>query len=131
MVDFALYETGDGSSISIKSQDIELDSSIFTRIYVSLFSTVTDYWANNLFEIDFNSETQKALKENSLDPKGIENIKRAVESDLSNLSFANFDVTVTIENNDKIIIKIVATDNGNLQVIWDITKQTVIEYKVI
>ena len=125
------YETGYGGSIVIKENDIQLDNGIFTQIYLALFSSVSEFWGNNLFNININSATEKALTQNSLDITGKENIKRAVESDLSNLKFADFTVILTEINNDKLEIKIEAKDNKTLQIIWDITKSQVIEYKTI
>ena len=126
-----LYETGDGASILVESEDIQLDSGIFTDIYLAMFSTVSEYWGNNVFDININSETEKSLTSNSLDPKGIENIKRAVESDLSNLDYADFTVLLTEIDNNILQIKIDAKNNGILQVVWDFTENQIIEFRTI
>ncbi len=126
-----LYETGDGASIVVENDDIQNDSGIFTDIYLALFSTVSEYWANNVFDININSETEKALTSNSLDPKGIENIKRAVESDLLNLGYADFIVLLTEIDNSRLEIKIDAQNNGIFQVVWDFTENQIIEFKTI
>ena len=126
-----LYETGDGASILVENNDIQNDSGIFTDIYLAMFSTVSPYWGNNVFDIDINSETQKALTSNSLDPKGIENIKRAIESDLLNLDYADFTVVLTEIDNSRLEIEIDAQNNSILQVVWDFTENQIIEFKII
>lgn len=126
-----IYETGDGGSILVQQNDIQIDRGVFTAIYLALFSSVTPFWGNDIFEINIDSLTHKALTENSLDPKGKENIKRAVESDLSNLNFADFTVTLTEINNDKLKIDIDAKNNGKFQFVWDFTESQIIEYRMI
>jgi len=131
MINKTKYETGSGGTILIKENDIQNDFGIFTPVYEALFSTVSEYWANSVFNIKINSETENALTKNSLDLKGIENIKRAIEQDLSNLSFAEFTVTVVLVNSDKLKITIEALNNSTLQIIWDFTKGQIIEFKTI
>lgn len=131
MINKELYETGSGGSIVISANDIQLDNGIFTKIYLALFSSISEFWANNLFDININSQTEKALTSNSLNVTGKENIKRAIESDLSNLSFADFTVSLTQINNDKLEIKIEAKNNKTLQIVWDFTENQIIEQKII
>lgn len=122
-------ETGSGGSLVVYENDYYLDRGMFTDIYLKLFSTVTAFWANNVFDIDINSETEKALRENSLDAKGKENIKRAVKSDLSKIGYATFDVQLTSEY-DKLNIKITAENNGVMQIVWDFTQSQDIEITI-
>ncbi len=124
-------DAGSGGSIVVLENDIQLDNGIFSKIYLALFSSVTPFWANNVFEINIDSQTEKSLTENSLDSTGKENIKRAVESDLSNLDFADFTVILTEINNDRLKIEIKAKNNGTLQIVWDFTESQIIEYKII
>jgi len=131
MINKEFYETGSGGSIVVSENDIQLDNGIFTKIYLSLFSTVSEFWANNVFGININSLTEKALISNSLDSTGKENIKRAIESDLSNLTFADFEVILKSINNDKLEININAKNNKTLQIIWDVTSSQIIEQKTI
>lgn len=121
MINKQMYETRSGCSYVIFENDIQMDQGLFTDIYLKLFSTVTSFWGNDIFNLDINSETEKALRENSLDKKGKENIKRAVESDLSKINYANFTVEL-IEENDKLQINITAENNGVLQIAWDFTE---------
>lgn len=131
MLNKSIFETGSGGSIIIKENDIQNDKGIFTPIYLKLFSSISPYWGNDIFEIEINSETQKALTENSINAEGLENIKRAVESDLSKLDFADFTVSLTPVNNDRIEIKIEANDNGQFIAIWNSTNNQIIESKII
>lgn len=131
MINKETYDNGTGGSIVVKENDIQLDNGIFTAVYLALFSSQTEFWGNGVFNIDINSLTEKALTSNSLDPKGKENIKRAIESDLSKLTFASFTVTLTEINDTGLEINIDAENNGTLQIVWDFTESQVIEYKII
>lgn len=126
-----MYETGSGGSIVISENDIQNDSGIFTPVYLVMFSSISPYWGNNVFNISIDSQTEKALTSNSLDSKGKENIKRAIESDLSNLTFADFDVSLVEIDDNRMKINIVANNNQTLQMVWDFTKSQVIEFRII
>ncbi len=121
MINKQLYETLDGGSLVIFENDIQVDRGIFTDIYLHLFSSVSPFWANNIFNLNIDSQTEKALYENSLDNTGKENIKRAIKSDLSKITYATFDIELT-SLNDKLEIKITAKNNGTLHMVWDFTK---------
>jgi hypothetical protein len=121
MLNKQMYETRSGGSYVIFENDIQIDRGLFTDVYLKLFSTVTPFWGNDIFNLNINSETEKALRENSLDVKGKENIKRAIESDLSKINYADFTVEL-VENNDKLQINITAGNNGVLQIAWDFTE---------
>jgi len=120
MLNKLMYETGSGGSFAIYDNDIVMDRGMFTDIYLKLFSSVSSFWANNLFDIDINSQTQQALRDNSLNSRGLENIKRAIESDLAKIGYATFTVNLTVVN-DKLEIKINADNNQTLQIVWDAT----------
>lgn len=120
MLNKLMYETGSGGSFVIYDNDIVMDRGMFTDIYLKLFSSVSSFWANDLFDIDINSQTQQALIDNSLNSRGLENIKRAIESDLAKIGYATFTVNLTVVN-DKLEIKINADNNQTLQIVWDAT----------
>lgn len=117
-----MRETGSGGTYVIYNNDFMLDRGMFTDIYLKLFSTVTPYWGNSVFNINLNSQTTIALLNNSLDAKGLENIKRAIQSDLSKISYASFNVRL-IPVNDKLEINIDTINNYTLQIVWDFTEQ--------
>lgn len=117
-----MYETRQGGTILVEEKDLKIDRGMFTDIYLKLFATKTPYWGNDIFDLNFNSETETALRSNSLDSAGKENIKRAVETDLSLISYADFSVTLQ-ELNDKLKIEITADNNGTMQLVWDYTLQ--------
>jgi len=120
MVNKLMRETGEGGSYVIYSNNIMIDEGMFTDIYLKLFSTKTPFWGNDIFDLNFDSKTEFALRNNSLDSKGKENIKRAVQEDLSRIGYADF--TVTLMNiNDKLEIRIDAINNQTLQLVWDFT----------
>lgn len=131
MLNRELHETGDGGSIVVRSKNLQIDKGMFTDIYIALFSTVTPYWGNSYFDIDFNSKTEKALNENSTDDQGLNNITRAVESDLESLTYAVFSVNVVLVGNDRIRIEITVNNNQTMQMVWDFTENQITETKVI
>lgn len=120
MLNKLMYETGSGGSFAIYDNDIVMDRGMFTDIYLKLFSSVSSFWANDLFDIDINSQTQQALIDNSLNSRGLENIKRAIESDLAKIGYATFTVNLT-NVNDKLEININADNNQTLQIVWNAT----------
>jgi len=131
MLNRELKETGDGGSIVIERKNINIDKGLFTDVYIALFSTVTPYWANNYFNIDINSQTEKVLNESSTDEQGLESIALAVQSDLSSLTYADFVVNVSLVGNDRININITANNNQTMQVVWDFTEKQIIQYNQI
>jgi len=131
MLNRELKETGDGGSVVIERNNINIDKGLYTDIYIALFSTVSTYWANNYFNIDISSQTETALNVNSTDEQGLENITLAVESDLANLTYADFSVTVELVGYNKININITANNNQTMQVVWDFTEKQIIQYNQI
>lgn len=124
---FKIEENGDGGDMVLESNDLQIDSGMSTAIYLQLFGDDgTGWWGNDLFDTDVtvSSETEAALYDNTTTESGLENIKIAVENDLSNLSeLGTFVVSVTSDGYDKITIAISVDDIGSLQYVWNATKQ--------
>jgi hypothetical protein len=150
--DINIYESGNGGEIAIIGEDIVLTEQLFQQIYLSLFggnveaSTLGneipsalryDWWGNQLLYANqpskqFNSFTEKALAENTLNSVGRLNIIAAVNADLQYFtSVANISVNIVILSVNRVQISIVLTEPDNqqdkvLQLIWDNAKNEVI-----
>ena len=151
-MDLSIYETGGGGDLVLQGNDLESTNSLFNMPYLALFggnvdsSTPTtrpvneqafDYWGNSLLmpnniEIQYNSLTEKALNETSLNSSGRIKIEQAVKKDLAFMSdFADITVLVSITGIDRVKITINVqepTNNQNREFvyIWDATKGEVI-----
>lgn len=147
-VDLKLIETFSGGDLVQNSTDLELISGFGNMIYLALFggnveqSTPTrriaseqyfDFWGNSLFannnqSIQFNSETERTLRNVALNSQGRILIIEAIKKDLSFfITFANVIVDVII-NESKVIlsIKIIELSNNQqseFEYIWDGTKK--------
>jgi phage gp46-like protein len=155
--DLTLYETGSGGDLLIQSKDLTLSESLFQSIYIALFggnieAETTgdeavgeerfDFWANGLIFSEsagkqFNSRTEKTLREVAINSSGRAVISRAVNSDLIFLkNISNFEVNVVILNINKVSIEIkmqslTNQQNQSLQFIWDNAKGEVVENRII
>lgn len=130
MINKEMYETGEGGSILVRNNDIKIDRGLFTDIYLALFASISPFWGNEIFDIDINSQTEKALTLNSLDAKGKENIKRAIIYDLKRIKYGTFEVEL-IELNDYLKINITINNNGVLQIIWNFTSSDINEIIIL
>lgn len=157
MTDLALHETGSGGDLQLKGNDLDTSGSIYNLIYMALFggnpkaSTTgeeleteqrQDHWANALIDQDlpefqFNSELEETLNSVALNSSGRLQIEEAAKNDLEFLKdVAEITVTARIIEIDKIELRILAQEPGNLQeqafiFIWDATKQELIENRII
>lgn len=152
-MDLELIETADGGDIIKKSKDLSVIFGFENMPYIAMFggnpeqstsvnrlSTEQDFsfWGNNLLHpgdlgIQFNSETERALKTVSLTSFGRPLIQQAVQKDLAFMQdFAEVSVEVTIPMHDHVMIGIRLRQPDNLQTqdfvyIWSATKQELIQ----
>ena len=150
--DILLYETGDGGDITIIANDVALSETLYQQIYLALFGGNTeastkgneletqnrfDYWANDLFhdankKRQFNSETEKVLKEVVLNSSGRLAIIDAVKKDLKFLdNIANVNIQVSILATDRLEILLQLSGLSNqedreYQLIWNNSKSELI-----
>lgn len=155
--DITIYETGSGGDIAVINNDIALSEALDNQAYLALFggnveadtlgnelpSQVRyDWWGNsallaNAVPMQFNSQTERALANNTLNSQGRVNIQRAAEADLAYLAtIATVTVTVSVPGVNKVQILVNLQQPGNqqnvqLQVIWDNAKKEVIINKII
>lgn len=146
--DLTIFENGNGGEISLLNKDISYSQSIYYRCYLAMFGGNTeastkgnelegeirlDWWGNQLLFSEnksnqFNSETERVLKEVVLNSAGRISILRAVENDLKFLkNIAEISVNVVILNSSKMSIEIKLREpkilgNSSLKILWDNAK---------
>lgn len=150
--DIALYESGSGGELLVLNNDISLVETLYQQVYLRLFggnveanTTGTeiegqqrnDWWGNALLfsnrkDKQFNSNTERVLDNVTLNTAGRIDIKRAVESDLNNLSnIADIIVNIVILSHNKVEISVLLQkpediEDKILQFIWDNARKEVI-----
>ena len=153
--DLLLYENGSGGELHLNSSDLVLVNSLYQQVYLSLFggnieaNTATtksqennDWWGNDLIfknnsKKQFNSNTERALNNVTLNPSGRIDILRAVLYDLRILKeISNISASVHILETNKVQINVLiakpnSIENKELQFIWDSAKNELIHEKII
>lgn len=155
--DILLYESGDGGEMSIQSNDLALAETLYMQVYLAMFggnveeNTKTrylnteerfDWWGNTLFFDDvkskqFNSTTERTLKNVSLNSSGRLQIISAMNEDLSYLSdVLDYNVDVELQSINKIRLVIEFRKKGNqedkiLQLVYDNAKNEIIIEQII
>ena len=97
MRDLLIYETGDGGDLKVLNNDLALTTSLYNQVYLCLFGGNVeastkgnelenekrfDWWANDLLDLNFNSETERIINTVTLNPSGRLKILQAVKNDL-------------------------------------------------
>ena len=133
-MDIAIKETGNGLDIIKTSKDLLVIFGFQNMPYLALFGgnvasstpikrlaseEAFDWWGNSLLmgnepAIQFNSLTERALRETPLTSSGRVQIQQAIKSDLAFMKpFARVGIAVAIVATDKLIlgIRIIQPDN--------------------
>jgi len=155
--DINLHESGSGGEMAIVSNDLLMGEALFQQVYLALFggnveaNTIGnellseerfDYWQNPLFFSEtpskqFNSNTERELKEVVLNTAGRLKIIQTVSDDLeylSNLLKYDVDVQFVGTNHIRIIINFAqkgSQENRVLQMVYDNAKGELIIEKTI
>lgn len=155
--DISIYESGDGGELLILNNDLALQESLYSQVYLALFGgnveqdtkrnflpteQRNDYWANALLWSEetskqFNSQTERTLETLVLNSAGRLSLIRVIESDLSYLSELltySVDVEFPKLNNIRIIVKFTpktAQEDKVLQMVYDNAKNELIIEKII
>lgn len=147
-LNYSIYEDGNGGKLYVPSGVIKFSRALYVMIYLRLFQgnieadTVVDnvagdlrmdWWGNDTAgnQPDWiNSETERVLRGSDTSFESLNDIKLAVENDLSSLSdVANFEVSVTYPSRDrvKILIQVSQKDESSeVVILWDNTKNEII-----
>ena len=155
MINESIYEDGNGGQKFIKNNDIATTESLATLSYIAMFggnkeaSTVKenvvtelnfDWWGNYRTDPSskwINSETERLLQGIALTSGTRIDIENAAKRDLKKLEqYGDVEVSVTFPNINQVKIEVTIIEpsikNSNrLIVIWDATKNEVIEQNLI
>ena len=155
--DILLRETGNGGDFAVLSNDLVLSDTLYQQFYLAMFGGSLkantkakyldneerfDYWGNSLIwptqpNKQFNSETERTLKEVAINSFGRMKVLQAVKSDLAYLSnVINFDIEVNLLNENKLSITITFTEKTNqqdksLQFVFDNSKSELLIQEII
>jgi len=146
-MDVEVIESGNGGDLVKKAKDLSVIFGFENMIYLAMFggnveaSTPSkrleseqgfDFWGNNLLwpndsSVQFNSITERRLKEVALSSSGRVQIEQGIKQDLQFMSsFAEVTVSATIISTDRLRVSIIVKRIDNLQerefiYIWDST----------
>lgn len=155
--DINLHETGSGGDFTILNNDLLMGETLFQQIYLALFGGNVeantrqsyldgevrfDYWGNSLIWKDvktkqFNSNTERALRNTVLNSSGRVAIIQAINLDLEYLKgVVDFSVEVQILGLSQVHITISLKEKTNqqdkvMQLIFDNIKNEVLTKKTI
>lgn len=147
--DISILDTTKGGDLEFFKDDIVLTAGLRNNVYLSLFGGNVeessdrvyntgekrfDWWGNSVFfendtKKQFNSRTEKALREVAVTSSGRSIIQNAVIQDLQALTeVANIFVAVTLQSVDRIKITITVTEKETgitteLEYLWDAVKR--------
>lgn len=146
MLNKTIYEDGNGGQLEFANNDILTTDGLLILAYIAMFggnreastkpeSDVIelnfDWWGNdksNQSNTWINSETEKALIGATLNSQGLETIKQAIKSDVSFLEdFGELDIVVQIIGLNQLKITISLNQQDNLSLIWDSTRNEIIQ----
>lgn len=141
-----IYETGSGGDYAISMQD-----ELFQQFYIAMFGgnieqntksqyleneERSDYWGNSLIfrtqqGKQFNSNTERVLRDVVLNSQGRLKILNAVNQDLDYLKkIGNFTVEVYFEGVNRISIEIKMNNTKSLFIFDNAKKELIIEKRI-
>lgn len=155
MINYTIYEDGNGGQLYWKNNDIQITKSLSTLAYIYMFGgniesdTVRnneignlrfDWWGNSIENNSskwMNSETERTLRGIDLTVSSRIKIEQSVKQDLKRLEkYGNVDVVVAITGLNKLEIQITITQPNNnknekLLIVWDATKNEIIDKIIV
>lgn len=141
-MDVAIYESGSGGEFRLLGNDLDGTSGLYNQVYLALFGGNTeastardmsaprsDWWGNALLLQDaaqFNSETERTLRNTALTSSGRAAIERAVRKDLQYLDIPN-EVAVSVTSHNKVVIEVRLLQEGEkYKFVWDSARDELI-----
>jgi phage gp46-like protein len=148
-MDISIYENGNGGEFDYQNNDVVLTEGLFNQVYLALFggnveqsttqdmeSPRLDWWGNQALLADspkaqFNSLTERTLREVALTSSGIAQIEQAMAADLAYLGIT-FTASAFLDGADRLNLSVKLDQEGEgFLFIWDAAKAEVIESKII
>lgn len=142
----SIYEDGNGGQLAFRNNDIMTTTSLSIQAYLAMFSGNVeadtkslsdvvelhyDWWGNDKLKQSttwVNSNTERILTGIALNSQSLEKIKQAIEKDTQFLSqYGTVIITVIIVSLSRVKITIETNQDDNMSLIWDSTKNEIIE----
>lgn len=142
----SIYEDGNGGQLAFRNNDVMMTTSLSILAYLAMFSGNIkantkplsdvvelhyDWWGNNKSKPSstwINSNTERTLTGITMNSQSLEKIKQAVKKDTQFLSeYGEVIITVIIVSLNSVKITIETNQDDNLTLIWDSTKNEIIE----
>lgn len=142
----SIYEDGNGGQLAFRNNDIMTTTSLSILAYLAMFSGNVeantkplsdvvelhyDWWGNDKSKQSdtwINSNTERILTGIALNSQSLEKIKQAIEKDTEFLSqYGTVIITVIIVSLSRVKITIETNQDDNMSLIWDSTKNEIIE----
>lgn len=153
ITDIMIYESGSGGEMALKNEDLQVIHGLTNQVYLALFggnieeSTSEeikqsdfrqDYWGNEYLddEFQFNSELEKTLMTVALNTNGLSIIKDAAERDLEFLKkYCDIEIQVSLIKLNFVEIFVIlqepSKESTKIKLVWDGTKNELIENKIL
>ncbi len=153
MINESIYQSGQGGKLYVKSNDIQLTSSLSQEIFIAMFGgnreqsttfqdtsdQLNDSWWGNTRQGDpedlVNSETERVLMGSDLSFQSLARIEAAVKADTDKFKkYGTVEVQVNVPdvNRIEILVKVIEPEKENkFSLIWDSTRNEVIEQLTI
>jgi len=130
MADLLIRETGNGGDLVLRGNDLAMVSGAENMPYLSMFGG-SDWWGNALLlgesiDLQFNSESEKAINEMSLNSAGRVFLENAIQRDLASLknnSKSALVVSVSFISAERISIEI-NFDGAIIELYWNPATET-------
>lgn len=124
MVDISIYESKDGGELYILNDDLSATNCISNQVYLALWggniqentteqtnkqAIRNDWWGNDLMapSNQFNSNTERILRDIVITSAGISIVENAIKKDLSFLDeYYDIEINVVMVNHNRIEIDI-------------------------
>lgn len=149
MSDILIYQAPNGGDFNLVGNDIQFGSELWNQVLLGLFggnieqSTKRtyqtgeqrlDWWGNVLlFEQEpneqYNSDTERVLRNTPLTSAGLGEIQKAVQRDLKflkEIADVEFSVSMISNNRLRISVNFSEPENSEFAFIWDSARETVI-----
>jgi hypothetical protein len=152
MINYSIYDDGNGGEIYIKESSIEYSKALYVAVYLRMFGGnvegVTnrdnktkeerlDWWGNDIKgdgKSWVNSKSEKLLKSFTITQSNILLLEDAIKKDLDDLKkYGEIKVEIIHSKINQISIKIniIQGKNNQIQMVWENTLKEIIEVKYI
>lgn len=96
MKDLTIYDNGQGGDYTIENNDLGITNNLHNQVYLALFGSNGEYWANNLLNTKFRSLTEQFLVNMPTTTAARTELINIIKKDLEYLQINDVDVAFGI-----------------------------------